>query len=489
MPTATAFPFDNTYAAEMSDFCIPAKAAVFPRPRLLAFNAPLAEELGLDSVQLKEEAHLIFSGQLIPDGAAPIAQVYAGHQFGGFAPQLGDGRAMMLGEVVDRGGVRRDIQLKGSGPTPFSRGADGKASVGPVLREYLVSAALHALGVPTSRMLAAVATGQYVRRERSLPGAVVTRVATSHLRVGTFEFFSARGDRARTKQLADYAIQRHYPHLKGTEAPYLGLLVAVSQAQAELIASWMCLGFIHGVMNTDNFTIAGETIDFGPCAFMDTYNRRAVFSSIDYHGRYAYGNQPRIGQWNLARFAEALLPLIDEDLDKAVEQAQEVLTAFAMHYQEAWVQGMRTKLGLRDAQDSDHKLVADLTELLEAHELDYTSTLRSLSAVARGEDSSLLETSAEFTAWGGRWLQRLDEQAGGRTEAAEAMGRVNPIYIPRNHKVEEALTAAVEDQDLKPFETLLDLVTQPYEPREGFEAYAGAATSEFTKCYKTFCGT
>ena len=492
MTSATSFAFDNTYAEQMKDFYLPAKAAVFPGPRLMALNEPLAEELGLDPTQLREEAHLVFSGQLIPDGATPIAQAYAGHQFGGFASQLGDGRAMMLGEVVDKDGVRRDIQLKGSGPTPFSRGGDGKASVGPVLREYLVSASLHALGVSTTRMLAAVSTGQEVYRERTLPGAVVTRVAASHLRVGTFEFFAARGDRVRTKQLADYAIKRHYPHLLDSAEPYLGLLSAVSEAQADLIAGWMCVGFIHGVMNTDNFTIAGETIDFGPCAFMDTFDRRAVFSSIDYQGRYAYGNQPRIGQWNLARFAEVLLPLIDEDMDKAVEAAQEVLTAFVTHYRERWVEGMRAKLGIAEAHESDLDLTSGLVELLEQHRFDYTSTMRSLSSIAREADSmshALLATSKDFNAWGQQWLHRLDQQPGGQAAAAERMDSINPVYIPRNHKVEEALSSAVEDQNLEAFERLLDLITHPFELREGCESYADAAPSEFTQCYKTFCGT
>ena len=492
MTTTTSFPFDNTYAAQMKDFCVPAKAAVFPSPSLMALNAPLAEELGLDSGQLQEEAHLIFSGQLLPEGAEPIAQAYAGHQFGGFAAQLGDGRAMMLGELIDKNGVRRDIQLKGSGPTPFSRGGDGKASVGPVLREYLVSASLHALGIPTTRMLAAVSTGQDVYRERPLPGAVVTRVAASHLRVGTFEFFAARRDQVRTKALADYAIQRHYPHLLDSAQPYLGLLSAVSKAQAELIAGWMCIGFIHGVMNTDNFTIAGETIDFGPCAFMDTFQRGAVFSSIDFHGRYAYGNQPRIGQWNLARFAEVLLPFIDEDIDKAVEAAQEVLSAFVTHYRASWTEGMRAKLGLTEAHASDFEFASGLIELFEAHQVDYTSTMRSLSSVARAADGlshPLLATDNDFRTWGEQWLHRLDQQPGGRAAAADRMDRINPVYIPRNHKVEEALSAAVETQDLALFERLFELVTHPFENREGCESYAGAASSEFTSCYKTFCGT
>ena len=492
MRTTTSFPFYNTYASQMTDFYLPAKAAVFPSPSLMALNETLAEELGLDSAQLKEEAHLIFSGQLLPEGATPIAQPYAGHQFGGFSPQLGDGRAMMLGEIVAKDGSRRDIQLKGSGPTPFSRGGDGRASVGPVLREYLVSASLHALGVPTTRMLAAVSTGQPVYRERPLPGAVVTRVAASHLRVGSFEFFAARGDMVRTKQRADYAIKRHYPHLLDSADPYLGLLSAVSGAQADLIAGWMQVGFIHGVMNTDNFTLAGETIDFGPCAFMDTFDRRAVFSSIDFHGRYAYGNQPRIGQWNLARFAEVLLPLIDEDIDKAVETAQEVLAAFAIQYRESWLEGMRAKLGLSEAHESDQKLTSRLTELLEEHQLDYTSSMRSLSSIARATDSishPLLATSEEFNSWGQQWLHRLGQQPGGKAAAADRMDTINPVYIPRNNKVEEALSSAVDDQDLELFERLLELVTHPFEEREGGESYAGPAPAAFTSCYKTFCGT
>jgi uncharacterized protein YdiU (UPF0061 family) len=341
-------------------------------------------------------------------------------------------------------------------------------------------------------MLAAVSTGQAVYRERPLPGAVVTRVAASHLRVGTFEFFAARGDMARTKQLADYAIRRHYPHLIDTEAPYLGLLMAVADAQAKLIATWMHVGFIHGVMNTDNFTIAGETIDFGPCAFMDTFKRSTVFSSIDYHGRYAYGNQPRIGQWNLARFAEVLLPLIEDDMDKAVAKGQEVLSRYVTRYRESWLNGMRDKLGLIEPHESDLELATELTGLLEELELDYTSTLRSLSAIARAADSEshpLLATNEDFRDWGQRWLHRLGQQPGGQADAADRMDAINPVYIPRNNKVEEALTAAVKGQDLEPFQQLLELVTHPFEAREGCESYAGPASNEFTGCYKTFCGT
>jgi len=489
MTTRTSFPFDNTYAAQMTDFYLPAKAAVFPEPKILALNESLAEELGLDVATLRDEAHLIFSGQSLPEGAEPIAQAYAGHQFGGFSPQLGDGRAMLLGELITPKGSRQDLQLKGSGPTPFSRGGDGKASIGPVLREYLVSAALHALGVPTTRMLAAVSTGEPVFRQQRLPGAVVTRVAASHLRVGTLEFFARRGDRARTQKLADYAIQRHYPHLADTPEPYLGLLAAVGSAQAELIAKWMLVGFVHGVMNTDNFTLSGETIDFGPCAFMDTYDRKTVFSSIDYYGRYSYGNQPHIGQWNLARLAETLVLSMEGELEEAVEKSQEVLKAFAIETQTHWSQGMAEKLGLLE---TENEFVETFTQCLEQQKLDYTSTLRSLSSIARepdGEKNGLFQRSDTFLNWGKQWLQRLERQPGGRGEAAERMDALNPIYIPRNHKVEEALESAVEDGDLALFERLLERVTHPTVWVADSEDCALPAPTEFTSCYRTFCGT
>lgn len=492
MSTTSLFSFDNTYAERMEGFYIPATAAQFPDPHVLVLNDALTLELGLDPKALREQAAPIFSGQVLPDGANPIAQAYAGHQFGGFSPQLGDGRAMMLGEVIDTQGNRRDIQLKGSGPTRFSRGGDGLASVGPVLREYLMGEALHALGVPTTRMLAAVSTGSPVYRGKALPGAVVTRVASSHIRVGTFQFFATRHDIERTRQLADYAIERHYPHLKASSDKYVELLQAVGNAQAHLIARWMLVGFIHGVMNTDNVTVSGETIDFGPCAFMDRFDRRTVFSSIDHGGRYAYGNQPGIGQWNLARFAETLLPLINEEQDVAVREAEAVLHRFPDTFQSEWIQGMHQKLGLLDSTEPDPSLYSDLTVLLEEQSLDYTSTMRGLASVLRGDDgpfrASLTDAEA-FDTWAVDWLAQVDQQPEGREGAAERMDRINPVYIPRNHHVEDALNAAIENLDLTLFNRLLQAVSQPFDEQDGLDAYAQPAPQKFTACYQTFCGT
>ena len=488
----TVFSFDNTYADQMAGFYVPAEAAAFPDPELLVLNEGLAAELGLDADGLRAEGAQIFSGQALPEGAQPIAQAYAGHQFGGFSHQLGDGRAMLLGEVVDVHGQRRDIQLKGSGPTAFSRGGDGLASVGPVLREYLVGEAVHALGIPTTRMLAAVSTGTPVYREQAFPGAVVTRVATSHLRVGTFQFFAARRELDRLRQLADYTIARHHPDLVDAPDKYLGLLRGVGEAQANLIAQWMLVGFIHGVMNTDNFTISGETIDFGPCAFMDAFDARTVFSSIDHQGRYAYGNQPAIGEWNMARFAEALLPLLADDQDAAVELAQESLAAFHASHEARWLEGMWRKLGVVDPADADPALPLGLLQVLQSHGLDYTSTMRALSRVARGEPApgcaSITDIDA-FNGWAEGWLSLLDAQPGGRNGAAERMDAANPIYIPRNHRVEEALSAAIHDGDLGPFHELLDVLTRPFEERDGLERYAEPAPGAFSESYRTFCGT
>ena len=486
------FDFDNTFATQMEGFYAPARAARFAKPRLLMLNDGLARELGLDLESLRERGHLIFSGQELPAGANPIAQAYAGHQFGGFSPQLGDGRAMMLGEIIDSRGVRRDIQLKGSGATVFSRGGDGKASVGPVLREYVISEAMAALGVPTTRMLAAVATGEPVYRREVLPGAVVTRVAASHLRVGSFEYFAARRDEERTRLLADYAIARHYPHLESIPDKVVGLLSAVGDAQADLIASWMLVGFIHGVMNTDNFTLSGETIDYGPCAFMDAFSPSTVFSSIDHAGRYAYGNQPRIGQWNLARFADTLVPLISEDQEHAVEQAQDVLQRFAERYEDRWLEGMLRKLGLRELRDGDVALIRDLLRVLQEGSLDYTETLRGLSAVARADSAAAGGHSPDpesFQDWKTRWTDRLDGQQEPRHLIADEMDQCNPIYIPRNHKVEEALNAAVHEDDLGPCLRLLDAITNPFVEDERHQAYAGPASDSFTSCFQTFCGT
>jgi uncharacterized protein YdiU (UPF0061 family) len=484
---AISFAFDNTFAAQMDGFFLPAKAAPFPSPELVAFNEPLASSLGLDPAALREDAAAIFSGQTVPDGAEPLAQFYAGHQFGGFSPQLGDGRALLLGELVDAEGRRFDLQLKGSGPTEFSRGGDGKASLGPMLREHVISEGMHALGIPTTRSLAVVTTGEPVFREQPLPGAVLARIAASHLRVGTFEYFASRRDVANTRKLADYTIARHYPHLADTPVPYLGLLHAVVDAQADLIAQWMTVGFIHGVMNTDNVALSGETIDYGPCAFMDRFDPRTVYSSIDHRGRYAYGNQPGIGQWNIARFAETLLPLLDDNDDVAMEHARKSLRAFALRYQTSWTKGMRAKLGIVEAEDEDESLATALTKVMEEAQLDYTKTMRALSAVARGADDGLADADG-FDAWAARWLVRLEREPGGREGAAERMDAVNPVYIPRNHHVDAVLDAAVEG-DLAPMHGLLEAVTDPFTPRAGLERYAEPAPKTFDAEFKTFCGT
>ena len=486
------FEFDNTYARELRGFYVPSKAAEAPHPRLLKLNRRLAVELGLNPDALSSDhGAAVFAGNDTPEGASPLAQVYAGHQFGGFVPQLGDGRALLLGEVIDRSGRRRDIQLKGSGRTPFSRGGDGKATIGPVLREYLISEAMHALGVPTTRSLASVATGERIYREEPLPGAVLTRVAASHLRVGTFEFFAARGEVEKVKQLADYSIARHYPELRDSDSPYLGFLAAVSDAQAALIARWMQVGFVHGVMNTDNMTISGETIDYGPCAFIDAYEPDAVFSSIDTHGRYAYGKQPLIARWNLGRLAETLLPLIDVDSNRAVQLAGDVVNAFVDHYEAHWLDGMRVKLGLRSAEDGDFDLANGFLAALEGQNGDYTLALRRLSDAARGDDDALrvlLDDPSAYNAWADHWRARLGRESVSVEARAQAMNRVNPIYIPRNHKVEEALTAAVESQTLEPFETLLEVLESPFDEKQGLEAYASPAPASFGR-YRTFCGT
>ncbi len=483
------FAFDNTFAAQMDGFFLPAQAAPFPEPKLALLNEPLAQSLGLDVEQLRTEGAGIFSGQSLPEGATPLAQFYAGHQFGGFSPQLGDGRALLLGEFLDPAGQRYDLQLKGSGPTEFSRGGDGKASLGPMLREYVISEGMHALGIPTTRSLAVVTTGEPVYREEPLPGAVLARIAASHLRVGTFAFFASRQDIAGTRKLMDYTIARHYPDLATIPNPAVGLLNAVVDAQAELIAQWMMVGFIHGVMNTDNVALSGETIDYGPCAFMDRYDPGTVYSSIDRQGRYAYGNQPGIGQWNLARFAETLLPLLDDDDDTAMNHAKEALQAFGLRYQAAWTRGMRAKLGIIEAQDEDDVLAKDLLEIFEAQKLDYTTTMRSLSSIARGEAPRAgLARANAFEGWSARWLARLDAEPNGRSAAADRMDAVNPIYIPRNHLVESALDAAVGG-DLGPVQDLLEAITHPYEVQPGSDRFAEPAPDAFDDGFQTFCGT
>jgi serine/tyrosine/threonine adenylyltransferase len=490
------FSFDNSYARDLPGLAVPWQPAKVPDAKLLYLNRALAQELNLDAPTLDGPiGAAIFSGNEVPEGATPIAQAYAGHQFGGFSPSLGDGRALLLGEVIDRHGQRRDIAFKGSGRTPFSRGGDGKAAVGPVLREVVIGEAMHALGIPATRALAAVATGEPVFREDTLPGAVLTRVAASHLRVGTFQFFAARGQLDELRLLADYAIQRHDPALADHPDPYLELLHAVAERQAALIARWMHVGFIHGVMNTDNMTISGETIDYGPCAFMEAYDPDAVFSSIDTHGRYAYANQPLIARWNIARLAEALLPLMDaEDPARAVPRATEVIDAFPAWYEAQWLAGARAKLGLARADKSDDALARDWLALLQSQAVDHTLAWRYLADAAEGEGlklQALFQDTQPLMEWLARWRQRVTQEAQTTTAAQRAQGmrRVSPLYIARNHRVEEALAAASIDANLEPLHRLLDVLAQPFDERPGLEAYATPAPAEVTARYRTFCGT
>ncbi len=499
--TATAFTFDNSYARDLEGFYVPWQPAVAPEPRIIFLNRPLAEELGLPIASMDEAAlAATFTGNALPEGAQPIAQVYAGHQFGGFSPRLGDGRALLLGEVIDRNRHRRDIAFKGSGRTPFARNGDGKAAVGPMLREVLIGEAMHALGIPTTRALAVAATGAPVAREKMLPGAVLTRIAASHLRVGTFQYFATSGEEGDVRKLAEYTIARHYPELAGSPRPFLALLDAVSQRQAALIAQWMNVGFIHGVMNTDNMALSGETIDYGPCAFMEAYDPATVFSSIDQYGRYAYRNQPDIALWNLTRFAEALLPLIDDDPEQAVAMVTEVLNGFAGRYRTHLLRGQRAKLGLvrgEPADDAgDAALAEDWLALLHAGKVDFTLGWRRLADTAGGDDSPLRALFADPRAlgdWLARWRARCASEDEGTAAAgsgrAETMRRVNPMVIPRNHRVEEALAAASDEGDLAPFERLLDAVRKPFDEALATSPYAEPAPVEVTACYQTFCGT
>ena len=485
------FAFEDSFARELEGLYVPWQGTPVPEPRLLALNEELAAELGLDAQALRTQGGVdVLAGSVVPDGASPVAQAYAGHQFGAYSPRLGDGRALLLGEVVDRHGVRRDLHLKGSGRTPFARGGDGKAVVGPMLREYVIGEAMHALGIPTTRALAVVATGEGVVREAVLPGAVLTRVAASHLRVGTFQYAAMSGGPELVRRLADHAIDRHHPHAAGADKPYLAFLQSVIDTQASLVARWMLVGFVHGVMNTDNMAISGETIDYGPCAFMDAFDPATVFSSIDHGGRYAYGNQPQIAQWNLARLAEALLPLIDDEPDAAVAAATDTLRTFPERFHGCWSAGMRAKLGLTEADELTDALVDDLLTLLQEQAVDYTSTFRALSASLRGDASpacSLFAGSSAFDAWAERWREQLAHEASDPNQIASAMDRVNPVYIPRNHRVEEALAAATAG-DLQPFQRLLDVLAYPFDERPGLGAYAAPAPASWG-AYQTFCGT
>ena len=485
------FAFDNSSVRELEGLYVPWQATSVPAPRLLALNEELATELGVDVDALRAPDGLaLLVGNVTPGTTSPVAQAYAGHQFGGYVPRLGDGRALLLGEVLDVHGRRRDLHLKGSGRTPFARGGDGKAAVGPMLREYVIGEAIHALGMPTTRALAVVATGDHVARDTLLPGAVLTRVAASHVRVGTFQYAAAHDDETLVRRLADHAIARHHPQALEAENPYLAFFEAVVDAQASLIARWMLVGFIHGVMNTDNMTISGETIDYGPCAFMDSFDPATVFSSIDHGGRYAYANQPLIAQWNLARLAETLLPLFDVETDTALAAADAVLQSFPDRYDEYWDRGMRAKLGVADGQGQDGALIDGLLVLLHAQKVDFTSCFRALSSSVRGDAEparSLFEEPSAFDAWSERWRALLSSQASDPHAIAEAMDRVNPVYIPRNHHVEEVLAAATAG-DLGPFRRLLDVLAQPFDERPGLEPFAAPAPASFG-AYRTFCGT
>jgi uncharacterized protein YdiU (UPF0061 family) len=467
------FAFQSTFVRDLEGLYVAWEGAQVPEPRVLVLNEALAVELGVDADALRANPSF-----LAGSGVPGVAQVYAGHQFGAYSPRLGDGRALLLGEVVDVHGRRRDVHLKGSGRTPFARGGDGKAAVGPMLREYALGEAMHALGIPTSRALAVVATGERVMRETRLPGAVLTRVAASHIRVGTFEYAIRNGGVDLVRRLADHAMARHYPDATDVRDFYERIV----DAQAALIARWMLAGFIHGVMNTDNMAISGETIDYGPCAFMDAYDPETVFSSIDYGGRYAYGNQPAIAAWNLARLGETLLPLLDADTDAAIATATTTLAGFDERFHGHWRAGMRAKLGLTEGGDVVDALIAELLVALREQRLDYTSTFRALAASLRGAGAP-----AGLEEWAVRWREQLDGEARDPGAVADEMDRVNPVYIPRNHLVEDALAAATAG-DLEPFERLLEVLARPFDERPGLSAYASPAPGDFGP-YRTFCGT
>ena len=482
--------FEHSYAALPAAFWREVLPTPVKAPQLLAWNTALAAELGLAAMPPDAATVAALAGNGLLPGSRAVAMAYAGHQFGHFVPQLGDGRAILLGEVVDRRGLRRDVQLKGPGPTPFSRNGDGRAAIGPVLREFLVSEAMHAMGVPTTRALAAVATGEHVLRDGVLPGAVLTRVAASHVRIGTFQYFAAREDVAALRALADFTIARHYPELAGRSDGYLALLEAIAGRQAALVAQWMHVGFVHGVMNTDNTAVSGETLDYGPCAFLDEYHPAKVFSSIDRHGRYAFGNQAPVLRWNLARLAECLLPLIADDPADALPAATAVIDAFPTRFEARWLAGMRRKLGLASEDAGDHALAHDFLEALQAVEGDYTLAFRGLCVAAAGEEPvglAALPKTPAMDAWRLRWADRLAADPQAPADRAAAMRAVNPAVIPRNHQVHAALQAA-EQGDLVPFEALLGAVRRPYDD--------GAAAQPFMvppepgqRVRQTFCGT
>lgn len=482
----TGWNFDNSYARLPKIFFSNVSLNRVPSPKLIILNEPLAASIGLNVKELQsEEGVAVLGGNQIPEGAFPLSQAYAGHQFGHFT-MLGDGRALLLGEQITPRGERVDIQLKGSGRTPYSRGGDGRAALGPMLREYIISEAMDALGIPTTRSLAVVTTGESVIRETELTGAIVTRVASSHLRVGTFQYVAKWGTVHELQTLTDYTLQRHFPDVEGNENRYLSLLQNMVQRQASLIAKWQLVGFIHGVMNTDNMTISGETIDYGPCAFMDEYNPETVFSSIDVQGRYSYGNQPYIGEWNLVRFAETLLPLLHDDEKKAVKLAEDAISNFKTVFQSNWLTGMRAKLGLFTVETEDESLIDSLLTMMEKYHADYTNTFRALTFGAHKE-SALFETT-EFAKWNEGWIARLSRQHESKADTHQLMRDANPAVIPRNHRVEAALEAAVKHRDYSVMEKLLHVLSNPYAHTPEQAEYCTLPALN-NRPYRTFCGT
>ncbi|MCW8962577.1 MAG: YdiU family protein [Gammaproteobacteria bacterium] len=494
-----AFPFNNQYLTLGETFFRKTRPSPVSNPALIRFNDALADEMGLPMQDFNaDDIAAVFSGNVVPDGAEPLAMAYSGHQFGHFSPQLGDGRAILLGEISGAGGASMGLQLKGSGRTHYSRNGDGRAALGPVLREYLVSEAMYRLGVPTTRALAAVTTGEEVARERLVPGGIITRVASSFVRVGTFEYFASRGDVQSIQMLADHVIAQNYPQALEEEDPYAALLQAVTDGQASLIARWMQLGFIHGVMNTDNMSVAGETIDYGPCAFMDAYDHDQVFSSIDHQGRYAYSNQPAIGLWNLTRLAECLVPLIDENIDAAVECAQDILQSYRSSHEDDWLSGMCAKCGLSHVSDEvksqDKALIEDLLDMMAANHADYTLTffnLSQLSAQPSDKDrvcTDLFGDQAQFDQWLSRWRERLARETCSDEQRQANMQSINPVYIPRNHQIEAAIRAAEDHDDFSVFHELHEVLESPYVQQAGKDRYMQPPEpDEVVEC--TFCGT
>ena len=484
--------FDNSFAKELKDFYEFTKADKSTSPKLIKFNESLAKKLGPEWEKLKSNnGLLIFSGNEVPKGSQPLSQAYSGHQFGGFSPLLGDGRAILLGEVIDKDNIRKDIQLKGSGRTIFSRGGDGKSSLGPVLREYLISEAMHSLNIPTTRALAAVSSGDDVFREKALPGGILTRVASSHIRIGTFQYASNTGDIEKIRVLSDYSINRHYKKLLQKKEKYIEFFESVCESQIDLISKWMGIGFIHGVMNTDNMTISGETIDYGPCAFMDRYDPNTFFSSIDTQGRYAYSNQPLILSWNLARFAETLIPLIDKNEQNAIEILTQKISLIQNKYERAWLKVMSEKIGIINIKDGDLDLINNLLDIMKNAKADFTLVFRYLADFVIGKENlliNLFDDSKKINEWIINWKNRIEKEGKFDKLLCKKMKKINPLYIPRNHLVEYALDEALSGDNYEPFNTLLNYVTNPFDEVPNSKKYTMPAPIT-NKPYKTFCGT